>query len=863
MSHGKIMVELLRLQRDLSTIISQAIDTKTKKSEETKSATVKEAKKDGTALSRLLVSALLESGNYSTTQPKKSINKKVAHKKPSRKEKAEQKQVTQDMPDLGTVLSGLYPKYTTHFVLLSFLYQKITSVQELKDYCAQFKPSILKENAEEILENAELDKSITIEFLEKEFSAVGNKQAFIDNNFERITLATVFKALQERTLPKLSDYVRCSIGEDSFNPCAENTVLNFVRILMAKIGIYDRDAQCYRAEKIAGAVEALLKDNKIPYAKEELAKKLENITSFFTKFPDARLASAGDLHQAWVNLISNLPDVKYLRAVRKDNGEYFAHKTLHAPFVHPVTGKKYDLFRVCGDDVTTYELSGSPDNVLNIANYLFGLSCTTLAGLCNLFGFRGEGVERLSDDVLYKMTHDLVAKVTAEAPSEITADVDKLEEYLFKKVADAPELRGKATLVTEILGKSVQLKLSTTLGHSEVTDETVAKVEFSLSTKGLFWFAINQLGFSVLNQQIYALKYSLDARRTPLRNQYARALDDTADPDFFYWRYEPPFVRYFYLAQPLSHLSVIKVIIKEILEQEPLLSMEDIKELVYHFLRSPMMQNNPDTLLSIFANIDIGIMRDFKPYIELGEIFNHALQKILSTNTIVAYVASKFDLQYGYLTRALLRFGFLVKPVLDDLDDKAADDQSLMLKQNIMALFDLIRPTTEKQTNLCTNIDLLILIERLLVERNDLSILAAAVAVLKNEIRRQLSFDWEIKSIFKVVKPNDFNVEFSTALLRAMTAVRLMPDKNLLEYEKQIRDALSKIILLHDQSDTWPERRSYYHAHELPKEKYLELIGQYIKALEACIARIDALKKQAIEEPAAAPTEVKETITSS
>jgi len=408
-----------------------------------KSATSKEARKDGRAFVRLISEALKESGEFGG--------------------------------------SLRYVRYTVQAIFLSFLYQKVTSGDEFNAYCAQFTPSILKEDYKEVFAKPVVDEKITARLLEDSFVASGDKLDFVTKNFETIALTVVNETFYKQPLPKFSEYESCTIAKISFPPCVENVILNFVRVLMVKFGLYDRANKVYRAEDIGLAVKTFLTKKGIVCDEKILNRQVEPISKFFKKFPKADVVQGLSLQQQWAELVSNVPGVKYLRAIRLSDFAEPSAKDHARPFFHPLLteAKGYEHCQSRGDDFFLCEVAGCPSSFVVLTNYLFGTSCKTFAELCDLFEMRGTHLEAFSDDVLYTF---------------YAGQTDKDKALLW------PTMR---TLTAEVDKKAISLDILATVGHAELTNRTPK--EASVSASKIKLFGRQGLGSGLICQLIYGL----------------------------------------------------------------------------------------------------------------------------------------------------------------------------------------------------------------------------------------------------------------------------------------------------------------------------------------------------------------------
>lgn len=361
------------------------------------------------------------------------------------------------LKESGDCIGGdviLYPLHTPQAIFLSFLYQKVKSFDEFKIYSFQFNEPIIKENFDVYL-NKRFDINDTTMIIDFDrLDIVGD----IINNYESFAFASINKQFYQGNIPKFSNYENVKFYGDSFPNCVENAFLNWVKFIMAKLGLVNTQRRLYEADQLELKISTFMQKKGIKFDQSQLQLKTEPLRRFFKKYPNTTVISGTDLHQVWSELVSDVPGVKYLRRIRKDGSDFLKNNA--SPALHTSNGSEQPLSQdipldIKDDDWYLFELAGYPGAFVTLTNYLFGFSFKNFIEMCTTFD---------------------INVADADSPTALVTDVSDDETYTcLSKSAPVK----KYLLTSEIDSKPIQLEIVAKTGHASLENRTQAKVAVS------------------------------------------------------------------------------------------------------------------------------------------------------------------------------------------------------------------------------------------------------------------------------------------------------------------------------------------------------------------------------------------------
>ncbi len=186
----------------------------------------------------------------------------------------------------------------------------------------------------------------------------------------------VYNAFQIRGFPALVGYEWATYEYEKgkktqpFSDCMDNTMRNFINVY------------AYNAEQNKFTLEKLLANMSIPLVHPTLA-------NFLKAFSDVNMASSLEAHNAWLQIISNIPYVAYNRMVDGITGQATkALETGKGYIVVPESEQNDQLlgwlktngYRVLVKNEYGYELQPSVKNIIVVLDHLLALNLFSEVG---------------------------------------------------------------------------------------------------------------------------------------------------------------------------------------------------------------------------------------------------------------------------------------------------------------------------------------------------------------------------------------------------------------------------------------------------------------------------------------------------
>lgn len=283
-----------------------------------------------------------------------------------------------------------YPPYTTHAIFLSLLYDKAETMDDFMEYFNQFTPSILKANANTLLAQqfADIDKKTKISnqvSISWQNNPLNTFMPFFEKNYEQIVYEAI-DALYPIVPPLVRYHRNIIIMGEEFTNCGITTLINFMRIIMAKLNIYDASTKRFDIENMQEKLQSYFIQNTIKFDRSKMEKNLATFIAFLKEFNHGSITSGELFHKKLTTLLSDIPGIKYLRRVKKDGTEK-SIKDNSFPAVHETSNTK-GTYQALDDTWYLVEMSGYPSVFIEYCNHLFGLNIQSFEALCDAFGFR-------------------------------------------------------------------------------------------------------------------------------------------------------------------------------------------------------------------------------------------------------------------------------------------------------------------------------------------------------------------------------------------------------------------------------------------------------------------------------------------
>jgi hypothetical protein len=350
---------------------------------------MKQAKSEIASFAQIIIDALQESGDLPITQ-----NSEGAANQPSH--------YIHNMPFSS---------------LLAFLYEKVQDTNEFIIYAQQLPAVYLVDHWQTLIlkvydENfflGNLRKVLQIDSMYSSFDEVlgeyfykptttdQKKYDMLHHYYEEICLSGSLFSL---ALPPFMHDYKVLFRNEKFTACGEATFLNWMQLLLAKLGLYNKETQTFNAEAIVSSMQTLLEKKQRPVDLKRLTENLKDITHFFSTYGTVQSLHSADALATWTELISNKPGVKYMR--RKKEGEQEIKDNRH-PAVHPIGNvdpqKEYGDYAIpLNDSFVLYELTSYPSGFVQLTNQLLGTQCSDFSSLCALFDINSpDDLSLLSD----------------------------------------------------------------------------------------------------------------------------------------------------------------------------------------------------------------------------------------------------------------------------------------------------------------------------------------------------------------------------------------------------------------------------------------------------------------------------------
>jgi hypothetical protein len=328
-------------------------------------------------------------------------------------------------PIVQLIQTPTYPEFFLGDLFLSLLYFKVQNVEDFRKYFNAFEKPILIDALTEQVADKEMPlgeilakisvaaRGLYEQIVSAEIEAMGSgKEGVylellermcasqpISNNFELIA-ATTMTFKYPRQMPMMFKYqqdvqVHVDDGDKFYTNCAETAFLNFMSLILAKLGLYDVSSKCFlidNDELLTSAVVNLLRlehklrivlqrqlrdisevsDGEIPTIKEEEVEPrkkliLANLGAFFTQA--IRSKDLKRIHSAWSQMVTN----------KGANGVEYLQEN--------------------------FELTPYAGNFVKLTNLFLGTSCKDFEEISKLFGIcddTGSEPTKLDDKEYFK-----------------------------------------------------------------------------------------------------------------------------------------------------------------------------------------------------------------------------------------------------------------------------------------------------------------------------------------------------------------------------------------------------------------------------------------------------------------------------
>lgn len=181
---------------------------------------------------------------------------------------------------------ALYPQYTTQGILLGYMLQKIATKGELEEYFSSF-----------------LGRAVVlpgVEYSLQEMNELADKPVDFKSipEFADFICSSIYLKNYDAALPKIAINKKVFYESVDFTDCVENALR-----MICNIVTYDQSKKTF--------------GNNVPLS--------ELLTSFYgvPLHSDASEVANIAVHQAWMELLENIPGVKYAKLKLKDDTHYF------------------------------------------------------------------------------------------------------------------------------------------------------------------------------------------------------------------------------------------------------------------------------------------------------------------------------------------------------------------------------------------------------------------------------------------------------------------------------------------------------------------------------------------------------------
>ena len=303
-----------------------------------------------------------------------------------------------------------YPQNMPTNIFLAFLISKIQSKAELKKYATSFQPSILKDDVTEKIwtESFEVGKEPVLWKIEL--------ADLSPSKYEELCYALINNTVQDSFLPGFLGYhhdtpsrvTQFKAGKglgriEGLNraDCNETSVLNLFRITWAILGCIKN--QKYDLTNLPQKIAEIHQKISSKITLENIQEKLKTLI----KLLDGKAIDVFDsaMNLEWLNLISNLDQVKYLikcnlKTKLCEKVEYTSPVVLtngnqlkHGSHMHEALDKK---------DFFVFELTGLQSSFIEPFNVFCGFNFKNLKELCDAFSITTlSDISNFDDDSLY------------------------------------------------------------------------------------------------------------------------------------------------------------------------------------------------------------------------------------------------------------------------------------------------------------------------------------------------------------------------------------------------------------------------------------------------------------------------------
>lgn len=226
-----------------------------------------------------------------------------------------------------------YPPYTTHTILLGFLYKLSTSKNDFRAYFEQLQATITSKSIfttegkkifektdwnANVFDKNQVDSIINICSDEsKKLQTDKTIPEFFKNQFEAVVFAEIIKQFYQQSLPQVIDDSSADFdtlfennGKNiavGFGDCTETTIRNLCNFIL-----YNQDEGKF-----------------IPIKTESLNPSQELLDFYQGENADATKHTNPDKHGPWSNLMQNIPGVIYAQIISKTDPENEHYETDH------------------------------------------------------------------------------------------------------------------------------------------------------------------------------------------------------------------------------------------------------------------------------------------------------------------------------------------------------------------------------------------------------------------------------------------------------------------------------------------------------------------------------------------------------
>ncbi len=354
-----------------------------------------------------------------------------------------------------------YSRYTTHAIFLSLLYDKAKRMNDFKTYFNQFTPSILKTDAATLLSQRFADIIDETKISNKvdgnwQYKTPDEVKSFFKQNYEQIAYEAI-DALHQ-TIPPLIPWMELTTRGENFANCGAVTLMSFLRIVMSKLGVYKAKTRRFDTENMQQIFENYFKKRGISFDHNKMKKNVVPLVLFLEEFNYGSITSGELFHRKLNSLLFDIPGIKYLRRVKKDQTERLKNNAM--PAIHTTT-ITYGTYQDFDDSWYLLEITGYPSTFVEACNHFFGTTIKTFKELCNLFEFTLDPGENYTvKDINDKQIYD---------------------DYYKNNIRSIP----KPILTTTINDEEIKIQISLSDGHSSIKllqERNTDKYEYILDT---------------------------------------------------------------------------------------------------------------------------------------------------------------------------------------------------------------------------------------------------------------------------------------------------------------------------------------------------------------------------------------------